>query len=122
MTSRHVWGVLLVAMSTLSSPAAAQTQDTAGPSPASGAAQSVVLVHGAFADASSWADVIARLQAVGLAVTAVQIPLTSLAEDVAATRCALAAQDGPVVLVGHAYGGAVITEAGADPSWRGSST
>lgn len=76
----------------------------------------VVLVHGAFADASSWADVITLLQRQGLRVTGVQNPLSSLAEDVAATRRALDAQDGPTILAGHSYGGAVITEAGAHPN------
>ncbi|ESQ87097.1 hypothetical protein ABAC460_21240 [Asticcacaulis sp. AC460] len=75
----------------------------------------VVLVHGAFADASSWDKVKAGLVAKGYAVTAVEIPLTSLADDVAATRAAIDAQDGPVVLVGHSWGGAVIGEAGDSP-------
>jgi pimeloyl-ACP methyl ester carboxylesterase len=78
-------------------------------------ATNVVLVHGAFADGSSWSKVIPLLQAKGLKVTAVGIPLTSFADDVAATRRAIAAQDGPTVLVGHSYGGVVITEAGNDP-------
>lgn len=78
-------------------------------------ATNVVLVHGAFADGSSWSKVIPLLQAKGLKVTAVGLPLTSFADDVAATRRALAAQDGPTVLVGHSYGGVVITEAGNDP-------
>ncbi|HEY9023066.1 MAG TPA: alpha/beta fold hydrolase [Burkholderiaceae bacterium] len=71
-----------------------------------------VLVHGAFADGSSWDPVVPLLQARGLKVVSVQIPLTSLADDVAATRRALDAQTGPVVLVGHSWGGVVITEAG----------
>ncbi|AJP72389.1 alpha/beta fold hydrolase [Sphingomonas hengshuiensis] len=75
----------------------------------------VVLVHGAWADGSSWRRVIPLLLARGIAVVAVQNPTTSLADDVAATRRALAAIDGPVVLVGHSWGGAVITEAGNDP-------
>lgn len=79
------------------------------------AARNVVLVHGAFADGSSWSEVIGRLQAAGLNVTSVQNPLTSLADDVEATRRALALQDGPTVLVGHSWGGTVITEAGDDP-------
>jgi pimeloyl-ACP methyl ester carboxylesterase len=79
------------------------------------AARNVVLVHGAFADGSSWTEVIGRLQAAGLNVTSVQNPLTSLADDVEATRRALALQDGPTVLVGHSWGGTVITEAGDDP-------
>jgi len=72
----------------------------------------VVLVHGAFADGSTWSRVIPLLQAKGLKVVAVQNPLTSLAADVAATRRVLAKESGPVVLVGHSYGGVVITEAG----------
>jgi pimeloyl-ACP methyl ester carboxylesterase len=75
----------------------------------------IVLVHGAFADGSSWAKVIPLLQAKGYDVTAVQNPLTSFADDVAATRRALAQQDGPVILVGHSWAGVVITEAGMDP-------
>lgn len=72
----------------------------------------VVLVHGAFADGSAWDKVIPILQAKGLHVVAVQNPLTSLADDVAATRRALDVQTGPVVLVGHSWGGMVITEIG----------
>jgi len=83
----------------------------AGPVPA----RNVVLVHGAWADGSSWSEVIARLQAAGLHVTAVQNPLTSLADSVAATRRALARQDGPTVLVAHSWGGTVISETGMDP-------
>ena len=77
--------------------------------------KNVVLVHGAWADGSSWSKIIPLLEAKGLHIVAVQNPLTSLADDVAATRRAIALQDGPVVLVGHSYGGAVITEAGNDP-------
>lgn len=76
--------------------------------------KTVVLVHGAFADGSSWDKVIPLLQAKGLRVVAVQNPLTSLADDVAATKRVLDEQRGPVVLVGHSWGGTVITEAGAD--------
>jgi pimeloyl-ACP methyl ester carboxylesterase len=82
--------------------------------PANGPAN-VTLVHGAWADGSSWSKVIQLLQAKKVHVVAVQIPLTSLADDVAATKRAIALQEGPVVLVGHSYGGAVITEAGNDP-------
>jgi len=74
-----------------------------------------VLVHGAYADGSCWADVITRLQAAGLHATAVQNPLTSLADDVEATRRILGLQDGPTVLVGHSWAGTVISEAGDDP-------
>ena len=77
--------------------------------------RNVVLVHGAWADGSSWAKVIPLLEKRGLHVVAVQNPLSSLADDVAATKRAINAQDGPVVLVGHSYGGAVITEAGNNP-------
>lgn len=76
---------------------------------------SVVLVHGAFADGSSWSKVIPLLEARGLHAVAVQNPLTSLADDAAAARRTIDQQDGPVVLVGHSWGGAVITEAGNDP-------
>jgi pimeloyl-ACP methyl ester carboxylesterase len=72
----------------------------------------VVLVHGAFADGSSWNKVIPLLQAKGLHVVAVQNPLSSLADDVTATKRVLDAEPGPVVLVGHSWGGTVITEAG----------
>jgi len=78
-------------------------------------ARSVVLVHGAYADGSSWSEVIPLLQRAGLNVMAVQNPLTSLADDVEATRRILALQDGPTVLVGHSWAGTVISEAGVDP-------
>ncbi|MCC8405601.1 alpha/beta hydrolase [Paraburkholderia sp. MMS20-SJTN17] len=74
----------------------------------------VVLVHGAFADGSSWDKVIPLLEARGLHVVAVQNPLSSLADDVAATKRAIDQQSGPVVLVGHSWGGVVISEAGND--------
>ncbi|GAA1918553.1 alpha/beta hydrolase [Microbacterium aoyamense] len=74
--------------------------------------KNVVLVHGAYADGSSWADVIPLLQAEGLNVTAVQNPLTSLDDDVAATTRALDALDGTAVLAGHSWAGTVITQAG----------
>lgn len=76
---------------------------------------SVVIVHGAFADGSDWAKVIPLLQAKGVTVTAVQNPLTSLEDDVSATKRALDTQPGKVVLVGHSWGGVVITQAGDDP-------
>ncbi len=77
--------------------------------------RNIVLVHGAWADGSCWSGVIELLQAKGLHVVAVQNPLTSLADDVAATKRIIALQDGPVILVGHSYAGVVITEAGNDP-------
>jgi pimeloyl-ACP methyl ester carboxylesterase len=71
----------------------------------------IVLVHGAFADASSWAKIIPILEKDGYFVTAVQIPLTSLPDDVAVAKRVIDAQKGPVVVVGHSYAGAVITDA-----------
>ena len=79
------------------------------------AAKNVVLVHGGFVDGSGWEAVYRALRKEGLTVSVVQNPTISLAEDVKATRRVVAAQNGPVVLVGHSYGGAVITEAGNDP-------
>jgi pimeloyl-ACP methyl ester carboxylesterase len=76
--------------------------------------KNIVLVHGAFVDGSSWSKVIPILQAKGYNVTAVQIPLTSLTDDVASTQRALARLSGPVILVGHSWGGVVITDAGMD--------
>jgi pimeloyl-ACP methyl ester carboxylesterase len=81
--------------------------------------RNIVLVHGAFADGSGWRGVYDDLTARGYRVTIVQNPLTSLADDVVATQRALARQDGPSILVGHSYGGVVITEAGADPRVAG---
>jgi pimeloyl-ACP methyl ester carboxylesterase len=78
-------------------------------------ASNVVLVHGLYSDASCWIDVIPHLQRVGLNVTAVQNPLTSLVEAAAATRRILALQKGPTVLVGHSFAGTIISETGNDP-------
>jgi len=80
---------------------------------------SIVLVHGGFVDGSGWAAVYKLLKKDGYDVTVVQNPTLSLADDVAVTRRAIAAQGGPVLLVGHSYGGAVITEAGTDPKVAG---
>ena len=74
----------------------------------------IVLVHGAWADGSSWSSVIERLQTDGYHVTAPQFPLTSLADDVARLRQVLALQDGPTVIAGHSYGGQVMTALGKD--------
>ena len=93
-------------------PAAAQDSDVPG-------VTNIVLVHGAFVNASSWSKVIPLLEAKGLHAVAAQIPLTSFADDVAATKRAIALQEGPVLLVGHSYAGAVITEAGNDPKVAG---
>ena len=82
-------------------------------------ARNIVLVHGLFADASCWSEVIARLQAAGLNVTAVQNPLTTLPEAVASAQRVLDRQDGPTVLVGHSFSGMIVTEAGAHPKVSG---
>ena len=81
--------------------------------------RNVVLVHGGFVDGSGWEGVYQTLKKNGYTVTVVQNPTTSLADDVAFTRRALAVQDGPAILVGHSYGGVVITEAGTDPKVAG---
>jgi pimeloyl-ACP methyl ester carboxylesterase len=78
--------------------------------------RNVVLVHGLFADGSSWSEVIARLQAAGLNATSVQNPLTTLPEAVASAQRVLARQDGPTVLVGHSFSGMIVTEAGVHPN------
>jgi pimeloyl-ACP methyl ester carboxylesterase len=79
-------------------------------------AKNVVLVHGLFADGSSWSEVIPRLQAAGLNVTSVQNPLTTLPEAVDAALRALARQDGPTVLAGHSFSGMIVTDAGVHPN------
>jgi pimeloyl-ACP methyl ester carboxylesterase len=80
------------------------------------AARNIVLVHGLFADGSSWSQVIPLLQAAGKNVTSVQNPLTTLDDAVEETRRVLARQDGPTVLAGHSFSGMIVTEAGADPN------
>lgn len=87
---------------------------TTGRADAQTPVRNIVLVHGAFADGSSWLKVIPILQAKGFHVTAVQIPLSGLANDLAVVKRALAQQDGPTILVAHSWGGVVITEAGMD--------
>lgn len=87
--------------------------------PADQAVRSVVLVHGAFADGSGWRGVYDILTERGYRVSIVQNPLTSLQDDVAATHRILDRQDGPTILVGHSYGGTVITEAGVNPKVAG---
>src|SRR3954452_12292698 len=81
--------------------------------------RNIVLVHGAWADGSGWKGVYDILVKAGYKVTIVQEPETSFKEDVSATKRVLALQDGPCILVGHSYGGAVVTEAGMDPSVAG---
>lgn len=87
--------------------------------PETQAVKNVVLVHGAFADGSGWRGVYDELTSRGYRVTIVQNPLTSLADDVAATKRALERQNGPAILVGHSWGGTVITEAGVDAKVAG---
>ena len=81
--------------------------------------KNIVLVHGAWADGSSWSKLIPLLTAKGLRPVAVQNPLNAIADDVASTKRLIDIQDGPVLLVGHSYGGAVITEAGDNPKVAG---
>jgi pimeloyl-ACP methyl ester carboxylesterase len=81
--------------------------------------KNILLIHGSFADSSSWSKVVPLVRSKGFHVKSVGIPLTSFADDVAATRRAIAVEDGPVILVGHSYGGLVITEAGNDPKVAG---
>src|SRR6201994_352048 len=82
-------------------------------------ARNVVLVHGGFVDGSGWQGVYDLLRKDGFPFSIVQNPTVSLAEDVAVTKRMLAAQDGPAILVGHSYGGVVVTEAGTDPKVAG---
>ena len=98
---------------------AAALLQVAGVGPAQAASptgvKNVVLVHGGFVDGSGWEGVYKLLEKQGYNVAVVQNPTTSLADDAAVTKRAIAAQDGPVILVGHSYGGVVISEAGNDP-------
>ena len=86
---------------------------------ANGGIKNVVLVHGGFVDGSGWQGVYDALKKDGYTVSIVQNPTISLVDDVSATKRTLAAQDGPAILVGHSYGGVVITEAGNDPKVAG---
>ena len=120
-TTRRLFGKVSLAVGaglllSKGSKAFAQENESRDTTPA---IRNVVLTHGAFADGSSWGKVIPLLEAKGLDVTAVQNPLTSLAEDVATTRRLLAQQPGPTILVGHSYAGFVITEAGNAPNVAG---
>ncbi len=89
------------------------------PTNANSASAAIVLVHGGFVDGSGWEDVYRILKNDGYRVSVVQNPTTTLADDVAVTKRVIAEQNGPVVLVGHSYGGVVVTEAGNDPKVAG---
>lgn len=116
MMSRRNFAISIAALSVSASLAnAAAARPSASLRQRTLTCRNVVLVHGLFADGSSWGKVIPILQRAGLNVTAVQNPLTSFQDDVDATRRVLAMQDGPTVLVAHSYGGMVISEAGVDP-------
>lgn len=115
ITRRTFTGGLAAGVATAGTPASrawASPQEDEAPSHRRPPVRNVVLVHGAYADGSSWSDVIERLHAAGMNVTSVQNPLTSLADDVAATERALALQDGPTILAAHSWGGTVISQAG----------
>lgn len=114
MKSRHLSVIAALLIAGLSTAAA-----HAATSAATEEVKNIVLVHGLYADGSSWGKVIPLLQAKGLHVTAVQNPTTSLDDDVAAVKRALAQQDGPVILVAHSYGGMVISQAGDQPKVKG---
>jgi pimeloyl-ACP methyl ester carboxylesterase len=112
MMNRRAFSAALVtgaAASLISTPGLAATS-------APVTARNVVLVHGLFADGSSWSEVVARLQAEGLNVTSVQNPLTTLPDAVASAQRVLARQDGPTVFVGHSFAGMIVTEAGVHPN------
>ena len=112
MTNRRDFSLAMVAGVVASSISMRGLAATAAPVKA----RNVVLVHGLFADGSSWSEVIERLQKAGLNVTSVQNPLTTLPEAVAAAQRVLNRQDGPTVLVGHSFSGMIVTEAGVHPS------
>src|SRR5438128_8596004 len=109
-TRRAVFGVLPIIALVLGYQEVSMSQ-----AKANGGIKNVVLVHGGFVDGSGWQGVYDTLKNDGYTVSIVQNPTISLADDVAVTKRTLAAQNGPVILVGHSYGGVVITEAGNDP-------
>jgi len=108
-TVRTLAATAVLAISTLAAEAAEPST----------AIKNVVLVHGGFVDGSGWSQVYRGLRKGGYNVTIVQNPTTSLADDVAATKLAISQQSGSVILVGHSYGGVVISEAGSDPKVKG---
>jgi len=116
---RHKAGVLFASIVAIAITTAVVPGSTSAAETGARGVRNVVLVHGAFADGSSWSKVIPLLENAGLNAVAVQNPLTSLEDDLAATKRAIAQQDGPVILVGHSWAGVVITEAGVDPKVAG---
>jgi pimeloyl-ACP methyl ester carboxylesterase len=108
-TIRTIAATAVLATSTL---AAGAAETTAG-------VKNILLIHGGFVDGSGWSQVYRGLRKSGYNVVIVQNPTTSLADDVAATKLAMSQVSGPVILVGHSYGGVVITEAGTDPNVKG---
>jgi pimeloyl-ACP methyl ester carboxylesterase len=112
MMNRRAFSAALVAGAGTSLISTPRLSATSAPA----TARNVVLVHGLFADGSSWSEVIARLQAPGLNATSVQNPLTTLPEAVASAQRVLARQDGPTVFVGHSFAGMIVTEAGVHPN------
>lgn len=119
MKLRSLSLIALMTLNGLVLTAAHAEAGSAKQSPSRHEVKNIVLVHGLFADGSSWAKVIPLLQAKGLNVTSVQNPTTSLDDDVAALKRTLALQNGPVILVAHSYGGMVISQAGNDPKVEG---
>ncbi|HSZ52991.1 MAG TPA: alpha/beta hydrolase [Caulobacteraceae bacterium] len=111
MMDRRAFSATVVASAAASLVSTRSIAATASAAPA----RNVVLVHGLFADGSSWSEVISRLQAAGLNVTSVQNPLTTLPEAVASAQRVLDRQDGPTVLAGHSFSGMIVTEAGVHP-------
>ncbi len=109
-------GSLFIEIAEIFTVVACTTNDTDRTIPTDQAVRNIVLVHGAFADGSGWREVYDDLTERGYRVTIVQNPLTSFEDDVAATRRILARQNGPTILVGHSYGGSIITESGLDPN------
>jgi pimeloyl-ACP methyl ester carboxylesterase len=112
--TRIIYGALAIMTIILS-----MGENTMAQTKSTTAVKNIVLVHGGFVDGSGWEGVYNVLKKDGYTVTIVQNPTISLADDVAVTKRAIAAQNGPVILVGHSYGGAVITEAGTDPKVAG---
>jgi pimeloyl-ACP methyl ester carboxylesterase len=121
MNRRKILGRIVATQAALAVALVAHSSAQAQPTQPAATApvKNVVLVHGLYADGSSWGKVIPLLQARGLHVTAVQNPTTSLQDDVDAVRRTLALQDGPTLLVAHSYGGMVISQAGIDPKVSG---